>query len=68
MSVPLVVGLAAASAAVATYASVLRPRFNRWGATDEEIHKTLPGDDLENSMGDRLVSTRAITGRSGGSR
>ena len=61
MYVPMLVGLATVSAAVATYASVIRPRINRWGATDEEIHKTLPGDELENSMGDRPVSTRAIT-------
>lgn len=61
MSLPLLVGLAAASAAVATYGSVLRPRINRWGATDEEVNKTLPGDELESPMGDRSVSTRAIT-------
>jgi hypothetical protein len=35
--------------------------MSRWGATDEEVHKALPGDELPNAMGDREVSTRAIT-------
>lgn len=50
-----------AVASVFVYATWLRPRISRWGATDEEVHKTLPGDDLENAMGDRPVSTRSIT-------
>ena len=45
----------------ATYAFVFRPRMSRWGATDEEVREALPGDELPNAMGDRPVSTRAIT-------
>lgn len=52
--------LAIAAGAVALAA--LRTRSLRWGATDDELDQTLPGDDaLE---GARLVSTRAITIRS----
>jgi hypothetical protein len=47
--------------AAALYVVVLRPRMSRWGATDEEVSKTLPGDEIDNPMGDRPVSTRAIT-------
>jgi hypothetical protein len=57
----LLAGLEVVAAAIVTYALAIRPRINRWGATDEEIHKALPGDELENPMGDRPVSTRAIT-------
>ncbi|HLY21875.1 MAG TPA: nitroreductase/quinone reductase family protein [bacterium] len=56
--------LAAASAvAVAglAYTAVVRPRIRRWGATDEEVAKALPGDELPSPMGYRPVSTRAIT-------
>jgi hypothetical protein len=53
--------LSVASAVFAAYAFLLRPRMSRWGATDEEVSKVLPGDELPNSMGDRAVSTRAIT-------
>lgn len=61
MSVAFPVGLVAVAAAAAAYVSSVRPRINRWGATADEIRKTLPGDELENTMGDRPVSTRAIT-------
>ena len=50
-----------AVASVLVYATLGRPRISRWGATDAEVHATVPGDELENMMGDRLVSTRAIT-------
>ena len=30
----------------ATYLLALRPRLRRWGATDEELRRTLPGDEL----------------------
>ena len=43
------------------YATFVRPRISRWGATDDEVSKTLPGDDLPALYGDRRVSTRAIT-------
>lgn len=41
------------------YLMSVRPRLARWGATDEEVSKPLPGDDLD--PGSRVISTRAIT-------
>ena len=43
------------------YAGLVRQRISRWGATDEEVTKDLPGDELPALYGDRRVSTRAIT-------
>jgi len=43
------------------YAVLWRPRMNRWGATEDEARRWLPGDDLHPDR--RLVSTRAITVR-----
>ncbi len=41
------------------YPTLIRPWMLRWGATDEERHKALPGDELvPNPV---TVSTRAIT-------
>jgi hypothetical protein len=40
------------------YRSLGRPWHQRWGATDEEIARALPGDEL---LPDANVSTRAIT-------
>lgn len=37
----------------------IQPWFQKWGATDEEIRATLPGDDLV--PGSSVVYTRAIT-------
>jgi hypothetical protein len=51
------VGALAASA----YWLLFRPRMSRWGATDEEVQRVVPGDEVPNAMGDRPVSTRAIT-------
>jgi hypothetical protein len=45
----------------AVFAVVVRPHISRWGATDEESTKALPGDELPSPYGDRRVSTRAIT-------
>ena len=56
-----IVLLVAVAASLALYKVLLQPRMRRWGATDEEVHKRLPGDEIENPMGDRPVSTRAIT-------
>jgi hypothetical protein len=52
-------GLAAACAAVAAYTLVVRPRYLRWGASDDEVTRSLPGDDRlrESPVG----STRAVT-------
>jgi hypothetical protein len=45
----------------AVYGLIVRPRISRWGATDEEVRRALPGDELESPHGDRPISTRAIT-------
>ena len=52
-------GAVAVGAVLAAYALVARPRYLRWGATVEEVARSLPGDDLapDSSVG----STRAIT-------
>ena len=58
----LLVGLGTAiGVSSSVYGFIVRPRIRRWGATDEEVGKPLPGDELPNAMGDRPVSTRAIT-------
>lgn len=55
-------GIASATAvAGSVHALVVRPRIRRWGATDEEVHKSLPGEELASPTGYRAVSTRAIT-------
>ena len=51
---------AAAGAATALgYRELLRPWHQRWGATDEEVHATLPGDDLVAEPATQV--TRGIT-------
>ena len=40
-------------------AAVLRARQRRWGATNDEVNRTLPGDDLISHAD--LTATRAIT-------
>ncbi len=57
----LLCGVAAASAGCAfgAYVAVLRPRILRWGATQEEINRRWPGDEL--TPGSRAGCTRAIT-------
>jgi len=40
------------------YRSVVRPWHARWGATDEEVARALPGDEL---LPDANVTTRAVT-------
>lgn len=55
---------AARSVAIATTAAgvaLLRARYLRWGATDEEVSLALPGDELMVSAD--LTATRAITVR-----
>lgn len=44
MAVPRI--LAPAAIGVAAYASFVRPRLVRWGATDEEVRATFPGAEL----------------------
>jgi hypothetical protein len=53
--------VSAAAVGGLAYAVIVRPRMRCWGATDEEVTKTLPGDELPSSTGYRPVSTRAIT-------
>lgn len=58
--VNIVAGLAAVgAAAVMAYALLVRPWHVRWGATDEEVDRPLPGDDLLPRS--RWGATRAIT-------
>jgi hypothetical protein len=45
--------------ALAPYLMFVRPWHLRWGATDAEIHQSLPGDELVHEP--KLESTRAIT-------
>ena len=52
MNRPRIVALAAAaSVSGSVYAILIRPRISRWGATDAEIGKVLPGDELESPQG-----------------
>lgn len=53
------IGLLAAIGGCAAYE--VRGRINRWGASDEEVERALPGDDLVADA--RLRTTRAITVR-----
>ena len=46
-------------ALAASYVKVIRPRTMRWGATDEEVARPLPGDRLVPEPG--FNATRAIT-------
>jgi hypothetical protein len=51
--------IAAAAAISVTYFRLLRPWHSRWGASEEEIEKPLPGDELAPEP--QFQSTRAIT-------
>ena len=53
--------LVAATAGGGAYWLFVRRRISRRGATDEEVEKRLPGDELDSPMGYRPISTRAIT-------
>jgi hypothetical protein len=50
-------GLAGATAAA--YALAVRPRMLRWGAVDDELLQTFPGDDLVPNA--RIDATHAVT-------
>jgi hypothetical protein len=52
--------LGTALAAGVAYTRLLNPRVKRWGATDEELGRSWPGDDYV-SPGARSRATRAIT-------
>jgi hypothetical protein len=51
--------LACIAASVAASDALLRPRIARWGATDAEVHRSLPGDDV--IPGGRPTATNAVT-------
>lgn len=54
-----VAGMAAAGAAAfSAYMLVVRPWHRRWGATDEEVERPLPGDELVSEA--NFQTTRAI--------
>lgn len=44
---------------LAVYSSIWLPAFERWGATDDEVNRRLPGDEIVTRVG--RVSTRALT-------
>jgi hypothetical protein len=52
-------GFALVASAAASYLAFGREPCLTWGATEEEVHLTLPGDDLLADPG--VVSTRAVT-------
>ena len=58
---PRFAGLAAIGGANAVWILLARPRYLRWGATDQECDEALPGDDL--ILPSDLAATRAITVR-----
>jgi len=53
------IGAAAGAVAVATCSMAMRPWFLNWGATDEEIHRFWPGDELAPTPAS--LATRGIT-------
>ena len=53
-----VVGLVIAGLAFVVYRLAIRPWHLRWGATDEELARAMPGDDL---LPDAKPATRAIS-------
>jgi hypothetical protein len=53
------IGVGTGAAAVAAYLSAFLPWQHRWGATDEEVYRALPGDELVPQPD--LQWTRAIT-------
>jgi hypothetical protein len=54
----LAVSLVLAASIVVTYVQLIGPRLERWGATDDEVARPMPGDDL---FPDAPTATRAIT-------
>lgn len=55
----IAVGLLTASAVIGTYLFVIGPWQRRWGATDDEVHREMPGDALLRP--DAPSTTRAVT-------
>jgi hypothetical protein len=59
MRMRIMLSLAAALGLAAFYVLVVRPRAARWGASDEEAERPLPGDGVV--TGRAYVATRALT-------
>src|SRR5687768_17221172 len=55
----IAVGLGLAVGVVATYVVVLGPSQRRWGASDDEVRRAMPGDELLRP--EAPGTTRAIT-------
>jgi hypothetical protein len=55
----LLIALGATGAAIGAYALLLRPWHLRWGATDDEVQRALPGDELVAHP--KVNATHAIT-------
>ena len=55
----IAVGLGVCAAVIAMYVTFLGPRQRRWGASDEEVQRAMPGDDLLRAGAPG--TTRAIT-------
>lgn len=56
-----VIALAATGAALVVYDTFVRPWLLDWGATEQERHMRLPGDDVVDSAGVMTFHTRAVT-------
>jgi hypothetical protein len=56
---PLVILLFALFSVGILYWLVIRPWLLRWGATDADVHRSLPGDDLVSHP--KMETTHAIT-------
>ena len=54
----LAIGALGTIAALVAYRLWIQPWQHRWGATDDEVHRTMPGDGL---IPDAASTTRAIT-------
>jgi hypothetical protein len=54
----LVVGALGILSVLGSYRRWTQPWQHRWGATDQEVHRTMPGDDV---VPDAASTTRAIT-------
>jgi hypothetical protein len=55
----LVGSTTATVAAIGLYVARIRPWTKRWGATDEEVHRAMPGDGVVTRAD--YIATRAIT-------
>ena len=51
--------VSAAAWCITAYGLFLRPWHLRWGATEHEVHRQLPGDELVGTP--TVAGTRAIT-------